>query len=291
MTAQDFEPRPVDNGPRLTARDINGDFLQRPEADPQDLRAHPRGRSDAEPDRGAAELLRSFPADGGSAGAARQCRAAGSLQVGLPDPRFLRARPARIRPLRAGDAEIRRRRVPAARHHLRRAAEGDAAPRRLGCRRGHRLALDPRHQGAGRLYGRHAVDDAQRHVHHQRHRAGHRLADAPQPRRVLRPRQGQDAFLGQIPVRRAGHPLSRLLARFRVRRQGPRLCPHRPAPQAAGDDAAAGARRRRDRGEAGAAPGREQDAAARRGHRHVEGGDPLRLLRHDHLPARRPAAG
>jgi len=33
-------------------------------------------------------------------------------------------------------------------------------------------------QGAGRLYGRHAADDAQRHVHHQRHRAGHRLADA-----------------------------------------------------------------------------------------------------------------
>ena len=129
-------------------------------------------------------------------------------------------------------------RVPAARHHLRRAAEGHAAPGRLGCRRGYRLALDPRHQGAGRLYGRHAVDDAQRHLHHQRHRARHRLADAPQPRRVLRPRQGQDALLGEIPVRGAGHSVSRLLARFRIRRQGPRLCPHRPAPQAAGDDAA-----------------------------------------------------
>ena len=91
----------------------------------------------------------------------------------------------------------------------------------------------------------------QRHLHHQRHRTGHRLADAPQPGRVLRPRQGQDAFLGQIPVRRAGHPLSRLVARFRVRRQGPRLCPHRPAPQTAGDDAADGARRCRHRGEAG----------------------------------------
>ena len=181
---------------------------------------------------------------GVAAGAARQCRAAGSLPVGLSDPRFFRARAARIRPLRAGDAEIRRRRMPAARHQLRRAAEGDAAPRRLGHRRGYRLALDPRHQGAGRLYGRHAADDAQRHVHHQRHRAGHRLADAPQPRRLFRPRQGQDALLGQVPVRGARHPVSRLLARFRVRRQGPRLCPHRPAPQTAGDDLAAGARRR-----------------------------------------------
>ena len=34
------------------------------------------------------------------------------------------------------------------------------------------------------------------------------------------------------------HPLSRLVARLRVRRQGSRLCAHRPAPQAAGDDPA-----------------------------------------------------
>ena len=94
------------------------------------------------------------------AGKPRQCRLAGGLQVGLPDPRFLRARAARIRALRARAAEIRRRGMPAARHHLCRAAQGDAAPRRLGRRRGHRRALDPRHQGAGRLYGRHAADDA-----------------------------------------------------------------------------------------------------------------------------------
>ena len=91
----------------------------------------------------------------------------------------------------------------------------------LGRRRGHRRALDPRHQGARRLHGRHAADDEERHLHHQRHRARHRLADAPLARRVLRPRQGQDPFLGQISVRRARHPLSRLLARFRIRRQGP----------------------------------------------------------------------
>ena len=99
-------------------------------------------------------------------------------------------------------------------------------------------ALDPRHQGAGRLHGRHAAHDQERHLHHQRHRARHRLADAPLARRVLRPRQGQDAFLGQVSLRRPRHPLSRLVARFRVRRQGPHLCPHRPPPQAAGDDAA-----------------------------------------------------
>jgi DNA-directed RNA polymerase subunit beta len=101
------------------------------------------------------------------------------------------------------------------------------------------LALDPRHQGAGRLYGRHAVDDAQRHLHHgtervivsQMHRSG-----------VFFDQQGQDAFLRQIPVRRAGHPVSRLLARFRVRCERPRLCAHRSAPQIAGDDAAVGAR-------------------------------------------------
>ena len=58
------------------------------------------------------------------------------------------------------------------------------------------------------------------------------------PGRLLRSRQGQDPFLGQAAFRRARHPLSRLLARFRIRRQGHRPCAHRPPPQAAGDDAA-----------------------------------------------------
>jgi DNA-directed RNA polymerase subunit beta len=38
---------------------------------------------------------------------------------------------------------------------------------------------------------------------------------APLARRVLRPRQGQDPFLGQVPLRAPRHPLSRLLARLR----------------------------------------------------------------------------
>jgi len=55
-----------------------------------------------------------------------------------------------------------------------------------------------------------------------------RQPDASLPRRVLRPRQGQDPFLGQVSVRRTGDPVSRLVARFRIRRQGSGLCPHRP---------------------------------------------------------------
>ena len=98
------------------------------------------------------------------------------------------------------------------------------------------------HQGAGCLHGRHSAHDQQRHLHRQRHRARHRLADASFARRVLRSRQGQDAFLGQAVVRRPHHSLSRLLARHRVRRQGHRPCAHRPPPQDSGDVAALCAR-------------------------------------------------
>ena len=97
------------------------------------------------------------------------------------------------------------------------------------------------------------------------------------PGRVLRPRQGQDALLGQVPLRRPRDPLSRLLARFRVRRQGHLLRPHRPQAEAAGLDPAARARQRADGGAARGAgrPG----AGARRGPRHGRRGDPRRLLR------------
>ena len=173
----------------------------------------------------------------------------------------------------------------------RRAAEGHPAPDRLGRGRGHRRPLDPRHQGAARLHGRHAPDDGQRHLHHQRHRARHRQPDAPLPRRVLRPRQGQDAFLGQIPVRRPGHPLSRLLARFRVRQQGSRLRPHRPQAQAAGHHAVlrAGKPVRRTTPPGPRGPGRGRGAG--RDPRHGCRGNPRRILRQGGVHPHRQGLG
>ena len=106
----------------------------------------------------------------------------------------------------------------------------------------------------------------ERHVHRQRHRARHRLADAPLAGRLLRPRQGQDPFVGQAPVCGPHHSLSRLLARHRVRRQGHRPCAHRPPPQDSDHVAALRAR-----------PGRRED--------------PRHLLRQDHLQAHKTAAG
>ena len=69
----------------------------------------------------------------------------------------------------------------------------------------------------------------------------------------------------QVPVRRAGDPVSRLLARLRVRQQGPRLRPHRPQAEAAGHHAAVcagrrghGAAARRARGQ-----GRDRSSSAK----------------------------
>src|SRR5271163_2488229 len=44
-------------------------------------------------------------------------------------------------------------------------------------------------------------------------------------------RQGQDPLLGQAVVRCARDSLSRFLARYRIRRQGHRVCAYRPPPQ------------------------------------------------------------
>ena len=49
--------------------------------------------------------------------------------------------------------------------------------------------------------------------------------------------RGKTHCFGQVPVLGPDHPLSRLLARLRVRRQGPDSRPHRPPAQAAGDHA------------------------------------------------------
>ena len=147
-----------------------------------------------------------------------------------------------LRPHRGPQAEVRRRRVPGARHDLRRAAEGDDPPRGLEQGPRDRRQDHPRHQGAGGLLRRHPADDRQRHVHHQRHRARHRLAAAPLAGRVLP--------LGrQEPLRRADHSVSRILGRVRIRHQEPALRPHRPQAEVPGlgvPPRARPARRRRD---------------------------------------------
>ncbi len=100
----------------------------------------------------------------------------------------------------------------------------------------------PRHQGAGGLLRRHPADDRERHVHHQRHRARHRVAAPSLAGRVL-PLRRQDA------VRRADHSVPRLVGRVRVRREEPAVCPHRPEAQVPGDrlpPRTRPARRRRD---------------------------------------------
>ena len=140
---------------------------------------------DAEPDRGSARELRAVPP---LATAGRLCLGPREdAALGLPDPRFRRHRRARLRPLRARRPQIRHRRVPPARHDLCGADARHAAPDRVRGRSRYRDPLRARYQGAGRLHGRHAADDEERHVHRQRHRARHRQPDAPLAGRAVRP--------------------------------------------------------------------------------------------------------
>ncbi len=165
----------------------HGNLLSRPETPSEVLRQNPRSPRDAEPDRGSEEFLRPLPALGRQRRAAGWRRYQGRVPVGVPDQGLQRDRRSRVREIRAGKAEVRRRGMPAARHDLCSTPQGDAASDRVRCRRGYRREIGQGHQGTGRVHGRHAPDDLQRHVHRQRHRAGHRLPDAPLARRVLRP--------------------------------------------------------------------------------------------------------
>ena len=237
--------KPVPSRRRARIEERHGADIHRPQTGSQGLWPRQGSRPDAEPDRGAEGVLRPVPHDGRAEGRPSERGLAGGVQVGVPDHRFRPDRAARIRQIRIRGAEVRRRRVPPARHDLRRAAQGDAAPDRVRRRSRDPGQVGQGHQGAGRLYGRHAAHDGERHLHRQRHRARHRLADAPLAGRVLRPRQGQEPFVGQAAVRRAHHSLSRLVARHRVRRQGHRPCAHRPAPQDSGVVADVRARPRR----------------------------------------------
>ena len=165
----------------------------------------------------------------------RRDRPARGLRQRVPDLQLLRQRDARVRELPPGRAGVRRQGMPAARPHLCGAAARQGAAR--GARQGSERREEAREgrARAGGLPGRAAAHDRERHLHHQRHRASHRLAAASQPRRVLRSRPRQDALLRQAAVLRAHHSLSRLLARLRVRPEGLRVRAHRPAPQAPGD--------------------------------------------------------
>ena len=78
---------------------------------------------------------------------------------------------------------------------------GDAAADRLGRRRGDRLAQSVRDIKEQDVYmGDMPLMTDNGTFVDQRHRARHRQPDAPQPRRLLRPRPRQDAQLGQVSV-------------------------------------------------------------------------------------------
>ena len=115
-------------------------------------------------------------------------------------------------------------RVPGARHDLRRAAQGHLPAVRLRQGSRDRDPHDARRQGGGGLLRRDPADDGQRHVHHQRHRARHRLPAPPQPGRLLH--QGGAAHLP-----RQDHPLPRLVGGVRVRPEGHPVGAHRPQAQ------------------------------------------------------------
>ncbi len=116
---------------RARIEERHGADIHRPQTGSQSLRPRQGSRPDAEPDRGAEGLLRPVPHDGRAEGRSSERGLAGGVQVGVPDHRFRPDRAARVRQIRVRGAEVRRRRVPPARHDLRCAAEGDAAPDRV----------------------------------------------------------------------------------------------------------------------------------------------------------------
>ena len=208
---------------------------------PQEFRPHPRGHRDAEPHRGSAPVLREFPAD------ARRPRPS-AQQAGLEEV-FRSVFPIKDFADRAAldfvKYELEEPKYDVEECHQR--GMTYAAPLRVTLRlivwdvdeeTGSRSVRDIKEQDVymGDMplmtdNGTFVINGTERVIV---------SPDAPQPGRVLRPRPRQDPQLGQVPVLGPDHPLSRLLARLRVRRQGPDLRPHRPAPQAAGDDAAPG---------------------------------------------------
>src|SRR6185436_15996477 len=84
----------------------------------QVFRKNPGSRGDAEPDRGSEGVLRPIPADLRAPGRTARRGAADRFQVRVPDLGLLLDLDARIRQVRVRAAEVRRRRMPPARHDL-----------------------------------------------------------------------------------------------------------------------------------------------------------------------------
>ena len=243
------------------SRTQDGHGLQHAQADSSFLRPHRVGGADAEPDRGAEELLRGVPAAHDRrrpSGPSPACRRSSTSVFPIND--F-----AERASLEFVKYEFEEPKYDV--EECQQRGMTYAAPLKVTLRlvvwdideeTGARSIRDIKEQDVymGDMplmtdNGTFIINGTERVIVTQMHRS---------PGRVLRPRQGQDPQLGQVPVRRARHPLSRLVARLRVRRQGPRLCPHRPPPQAAGDDAAACARQRRHRKKRAARDRQERDA-------------------------------
>ena len=183
------------------------------------------------------DSYRKFLQADASRGAPRRCRPARRVQERVSDRQLFGQRHSRVRDYRLGDPvfDVKECQLRGLTY---------AAPLRVKVRLvvydketstpTKKTVKDIREQEV--YLGEMPLDDRQRHVRRQRHRARHRLPAAPLARRVLRSRPRQDAQLGQAAVLRAHHSLPRLVARFRVRSEGLCVCAYRPAPQAAGHD-------------------------------------------------------
>ena len=147
---------------------------------PAHVRAHQEDHRHPEPDRHPEALVRGVPADGRRRPRARKDLGLQAVFKSVfPIKDFNETASLEFVSYTLERAEVRRRRVPPARHDVRRAAQGDGPARHLGRRPGERRPLDQEREGAGGLLRRDPADDPARHVHHQRHRARHRLPAAP----------------------------------------------------------------------------------------------------------------
>ena len=161
----------------------------------------------------------------------------------VPDHGRQREVQAGVSRLLAGRGQVRGRGVHRARHDLRRAAQGQAPPRRLRGGRGAEAAQE-RHREGG-LSRRAADHDPARHVRHQRRGAGGGEPAPPVAGRGVRgghPPERATAVLG------ADHPLPGLVGRVHDRHPRRDLRPHRQEEEVPGHRPAPGVRAREQRG-------------------------------------------